>query len=393
MKIVADPNITLVREAFSDFGELILIPGREWTAALVQAADILLVRSVTHVNAALLHNSRVRFVGSATSGIDHIDQDYLKQQDITFACAPGSNANSVAEYVLSALVVLSEQRVCDLADLCVAIIGYGHVGKRIAQLLETLGMRWIANDPPLQQQGGDSALIDLGEALQIADVVSLHVPLTRDTPFPTHRLLDAAKLKSMKLDSILINTARGGVVHEEALLDVLQTRPEMTAVIDCWEHEPNINQELLSRVALGTPHIAGYSYDGKVAATLALYRSVCRFFGKTPDWQPAVSMPMPCPLDSASTDQVAIRQAVMAAYDIRRDSAALKTLQDLPRANRAAAFDRLRADYPERREFRQLKLTLPANSTGLATKLRGLGFQLNETESTVARANVGVSHE
>ena len=375
MRIIADPNIAYVRDAFAALGELRLASGRDWTPEIARDADLLLVRSVTRVDAALLEGSRVRFVGTATSGVDHIDLEYLSHKGIAFAAAPGSNATAVAEYVLSAVLVLAQERGDSLTGMTAGIIGCGHVGARVTDLLGALGVECIINDPPLQELTGDVKYRTLDEALS-AHVVSLHVPLTASGSHPTVNLIGLDELTRMRNDAILINTARGGVVDEPALRTLLTRRPGMAAVIDCWCHEPDIDVELLRRAAIGTPHIAGYSDDAKLRATEMLYQSVCEFLSVPTEWQPpaaADTLRTLC-LDEAETDEDLLRRAVFACYDARDDHRALAEIDGLPLAERGQHFDALRAHYRTRREFSAVEVLAPSDRPAFRALLRALGF-------------------
>jgi len=375
MRIIADPNIAYVRDAFAALGDLCVVPGRDWTPEIARAADLLLVRSVTRVDAALLEASRVRFVGTATSGVDHIDLEYLSHKGIAFAAAPGSNATAVAEYVLSALLILAEQRGAVLKGMTAGIIGCGQVGARVTDFLGALGVECIINDPPLQEQTGAAKYRTLDEALS-AHVVSLHVPLTASGSHPTVNLIGLDELTRMRNDAILINTARGGVLDEPALRTLLTRRPGMAAVIDCWCHEPDIDVELLQRAAIGTPHIAGYSDDAKLRATEMLYRAVCEFLSVPTEWQPpaaADTLRTLC-LDEAETDEDFLRQAVFACYDARDDHRALAEIDGLPLAERGQHFDALRAHYRTRREFSAVEVLAPSDRPAFRALLRALGF-------------------
>ena len=230
-KIIADPNIPLL-EKFEGIGNIVRVPGREWTNDLVDDADILLTRSVTKVDAKLLNNSRVKFIGTATSGFDHVDTEYLEQQGVHFSYCPGSNANSVAEYVLSALFAVASPDQ-SLQAMSVGIIGCGYVGSRVAELLQVVGITTILNDPPLKVETGSDQYRSLEEALS-ADIVTLHTPLTSEGKYPTQGLIADQQLQQMKPDVIFINAARGGVVDETALLKRIEKLPQMKTVIDCW---------------------------------------------------------------------------------------------------------------------------------------------------------------
>ncbi len=368
LNIVADQNITQVDRAFQGWGRVRLVAGRGLRAADIGGADLLLVRSVTRVDAALLEGGRVRFIGSATSGVDHVDLPYLQERGIAFAHAPGSNAVAVAEYVLAAICHWAGRKDRGLAGLRAAVIGCGRVGGRIAAFLEAMGVICLRNDPPLRETTGDPRYLELDAVLD-ADIVTLHVPLTRDGPHPTWRLLHAGNLPRLKDDALLINTARGGVIDEAALLSLLARRRGMEAVIDCWEGEPDIDTALVSRALIATPHIAGYSHDGKLRATQQVYEAACRHFNRPRLWRPA--LPPPPALTAGAT----VSETVLNCYDPAHDSAALKRMLELPASVRAACFDRLRRDYPVRREFPAHRFTPPGPAAGTAPALRALGFR------------------
>lgn len=380
MKIVADENIPCVQQAFASLGEVLLLPGRSMQAAQVRDADILLVRSVTRVDASLLQGSSVRFVGSATIGFDHVDRDYLQQQDIGFATAPGSNATSAAEYVVSALMVLSGQQGFELAGKTVGIIGCGNVGSRVRDRLAALGMTCLVNDPPLQASAGHDEFVALDEVLQ-ADIVTLHVPLTTSAPHPTLHLLDASALDRLKPGAILINTSRGAVVDNRALDALLARRDDLSVVLDVWENEPSISASLLQQVDLATAHIAGYSYDGKLRGTEMIYRAACDYFDEPLQWRAADELQRAASIDLRAHDAgdvlAVTRAAVVACYDVRQDDARLRETLSLPATERALAFDRLRKDYPLRREFSESTLLLHEPAGALGQLLSALGFDVD----------------
>lgn len=337
MKIVADPNIPFVREAFGALGEITFAPGREIRPATVRDADILLVRSVTPVNAALLDGSRVKFVATATIGTDHIDTGYISLKGIGFASAAGSNANSVAEYVVAALLELAHRHKFRLREKTLGVIGVGNIGSRVVRYAQALGMRVVQNDPPRQRAEHLPDFVALDELIVKADIVTLHVPLDDST----HHLLQHDNLRSF----ILLNTARGPVVDNKVLLKAIDGERIGAVVLDVWENEPNISPELLDVVEIGTPHIAGYSLDGKVNGVRMIYEAASRHFDIAPVWQPALP---PVPLIPASVNrgedaEDALRRIVRHFYDITAAAAVL-------RAN-VRDFDKLRAEYPVRREF------------------------------------------
>ena len=372
-KIIADPNIPLL-DRFEAIGNVVRVPGREWTNDLVQDADILLTRSVTKVNADLLQNSNVKFVGTATSGFDHVDTDYLDQQGICFSYCPGSNANSVAEYVISTLLAVTSPEQ-SLEGMSAGIIGCGHVGGRVSELLRVIGITTILNDPPLKDQTGSDQYRSLEEALS-ADIVTLHTPLTVEGQYPTKKLIADQQLQIMKPDVILINAARGGVVDEAALLNRMTANPQMKTVIDCWENEPAVNHHLLSSVTLGTPHIAGYSYDGKVKATKMLYESLCDFLGCESGWRDSEGLMKQFDQDESNDDLSLLRNLVFSCYDIRIDDQEMKKSLQLSSAEAEMAFDRLRKDYRVRNEFDKTSV----QSAGDYAVLKALGFQIKSAE-------------
>lgn len=373
MKIVADPNIPFVQEAFGPLGDVRSVPGREITADAVREADVLLVRSVTPVNAALLEGSRVKFVATATIGVDHIDQPYLSQKGIGFASAQGSNANSVAEYVVTAMLEMAQRQKFRLRHKTLGVIGVGHVGSRVVRHAEALGMRVLQNDPPREQKEGRKHFIGFDQVLAEADIITLHVPLTREGQDATFHLFDKSKLAVLELRKpILINTSRGAVVDNKALLKAIDGEWVRGVVLDVWESEPNISPELLDVVDVGTPHIAGYSFDGKVNGTRLIYGAACKFFDIKSAWEPVLPPP-PVPrieltVSSGEDDEEVIRRVVRRVYDIHADDVALR--------KNVRMFDKLRAEYPVRREFFNTELALCGADERLCAKFAALGFKM-----------------
>ncbi|MBI2380015.1 MAG: 4-phosphoerythronate dehydrogenase [Gammaproteobacteria bacterium] len=348
MLILADENMPLAAELFGRHGEVRLKAGRSMTPADVAHADALLVRSVTRVDAALLAGSPLRFVGSATIGMDHLDLPWLEGQGIAYANAPGCNAEAVAEYVLASLLVLAERDGWRLEDKSLAIVGVGHVGRALRRKLAALGLRLVLVDPFRAEH--ETGFSPLDEALA-CDIVSLHVPLTKTGPHPTWHLFDAARIAALKPGAILINAARGAVVDNQALKAALKAKQRLSVVLDVFENEPRIDAELVPLLDLATPHIAGYSLDGKLRGSLMVYAAFCRHFGipaVTPELA-ELDMPALPAVHSAS-----LAQAVWACYDPRRDDADLRA--SLAEPEPALAFDRLRKNYPPRREFPALEV-------------------------------------
>ncbi|NOY83717.1 MAG: 4-phosphoerythronate dehydrogenase, partial [Nitrospirae bacterium] len=283
MKIVVDENIPFAQEAFGRLGEVLALSGRAISCEMIQDATILVVRSVTPVNAALLQGSAVQFVGTATAGCDHIDQDYLRHNKILFASAAGSNANSVAEYVISALFLRASKRREVLRGKTLGIIGVGHVGSLLKLKAEAIGMIPILNDPPLQRESGKSEYRSLQETCE-ADFISLHVPLNDVGEDSTRNLLNEDRLRRINPKTVIINTARGEVIDPVPFLNQLEKKQLARPILDVWSNEPSINWALLEKVEIGTPHIAGYSLDGKVAGVQMVYESACAALGVMPSW-------------------------------------------------------------------------------------------------------------
>ena len=379
MKVVADENIPYVREAFATLGDVSTRPGREISAADVAAARILLVRSVTQVDESLLAHSKLRFVASATIGTDHIDLDYLRARAIGFANAPGCNATSAAEYVISALHVLAARHDLRLHGKTAGIVGCGNVGSRVQARLEALGMQCLINDPPRAATEGNAGFASLDD-IAGCDIVTVHVPLTRGGDHPTWHLLSDAFLSQLKPGAILINAARGPAVDNTALSRLLDARPDLHVVLDVWEGEPAIDTGLLHKVELATPHIAGYSIDGKLRGTEMILQAACRYFGVSSTWTAEPCLPAPAhgPVHAGDNPQpeVIVRRAVLTAYDVRDDDADLRATAALTPMERASAFDNLRKNYPVRREFNATTVMLQGTSGPLAATLAGLGFRV-----------------
>ncbi len=373
LSIVADRQILLAEETFSRFGEVELVDGRSINQSTIMNADVLLIRSVTKVDESLLKNSKVGFVGSATSGIDHIDTDYLKQSNISFVHAPGSNARSVAEYVLSSLFATAEFNNLDLTKKSVGIIGCGQVGSRVKRFLESLGVQCFLNDPPLAEHGLTESFVELERILE-ADIITLHVPLTTEGKYPTSGLVDKPFLDRLKADVVLINTSRGEVVDESALLSFKETNPQSTLILDVWCGEPEININLLQQTFIGTPHIAGYSYDGKLKATNILAEALLT---ETKDIADTAQILTSEPITDAIeyNDETAVQLAVMQTYDVRSDAIALRELMSMPSGERGDYFDSLRKNYPIRREFTDRKINTKNLNKEMKQCLLELGFK------------------
>ena len=392
MLIVADENIPLVQEAFGTLGQVVTLPGRSITADVLKQtkAEVLIVRSVTGVGPELLRGSSVRFVGTATIGTDHLALSFLKKEKIGFASAPGCNANSVAEYVIAALLFLARAKGFSFEGKSLGVIGVGNVGSRVVTKAQALGMKVLLNDPPLARSTRELRYLPL-EALMDADFLTLHVPLTMEGLDATYQMVNEDFLARMRPDSILINTSRGLVVDEKALKVILRNGRIAAAVLDVWEHEPSIDVRLLGLVTLGTPHIAGYSLDGKVNGTFMVYQALCQYSGLQPQWRPAEVLSNqkqpPLSLDNVPQDIEEVERTkqvedvvgglVRQLYDIQKDDANLRKTTELNAEERGAYFDRLRKEYPVRREFHSVGVKLSQHDKKLSGILKALGFRIS----------------
>jgi len=388
VKIVADQNIPFVKECFSSLGEVYVCSGRQITPEVVRDADLLLVRSITPVNEALLAGSRVRFVATATIGTDHVDTDYLQRAQIAFASAPGSNANSVAEYVAAALLLIAKRRRFTLEGKRIGIIGVGNVGSRVDVKCRALGMETVLNDPPLARITGDRKYRPLEEALA-CDIITLHTPLTEDGPDATYHLADEIFFSALRKGAVFLNTARGGVMETAALKKAMETGKTSAVILDVWENEPTPDPWLVRHVDISTPHIAGYSFDGKVNGLLMIYRAACKFLNVEPqhtekDFLPPPAVPQieitPEQIQSAA-EEVLLHEIVQQVYPIGRDDFNMREILQVPAEQQGAFFDRLRRDYPVRREFQNTLVKLPKGADTLAAKLAGIGFQVEMEKS------------
>lgn len=380
MRILADENIPLVDAFFAEFGDIHRMPGRRINRAALEQADVLLVRSVTRVDRELLEGSRVRFVGTCTIGTDHLDLDYFAEAGIAWASAPGCNARGVVDYVLGSLLALAEGEGVDLSSRCYGVVGAGEVGGRLVEVLRGLGWDVKVCDPPRQTREA-CGFVSLDEIIETCDVISLHTPLILDGAHATFHLLDQARLERLRAGSWLINASRGAVVDNTALRNQLAQRQDIQAVLDVWEDEPHVNVELAELCWIATPHIAGYSLDGKLRGTAQIYQAFCASKGLVPKLELAALMPS-APLrglsfaDTASADEL-LATVCRAVYDPRRDDAAFRRTLGGDDEQRRMGFDQLRKDYPPRREIDGLEMDV-AGQASLEQVVRALGARLRQ---------------
>ena len=382
IKIIADTNIPFVSECFISLGQVQTLPGREITPQVIADADALLVRSITQVNEKLLKDTNIQFVGTATIGLEHIDTEYLAEKNIGFASAPGSNANSVAEYIVTALLSVAAKNKIKLEGKSIGIVGVGNVGSRVEQKVRAMGMQPYLNDPPLQRKTNDKKYLPLTELFN-CDFITLHTPLTFDGIDKTFHLADEQFFDSLKTGSGLINTSRGGVVDTAALKIAIESGKLGPVILDVWENEPNIDIELLRILSLSTPHIAGYSFDGKVAGMIMIYDALCKHFNLEPkhsieDFLPDPEVPE-IQLDTKSPDeQEIIRQTVQQVYVINRDDFNTREIAMVPEPDRGRFFDDLRKNYPVRREFQNTTIIIKNSNSKITRTLEAIGFKIKE---------------
>jgi erythronate-4-phosphate dehydrogenase len=376
MKLIVDENIAFAKEAFSNFGNLKLLNGRSITNNEVKDADVLIVRSITQVDSELLKNSKVKFIGTTTIGTDHIDLDYLESNKIKFADAKGSNADSVAEYVFTALLNVASEENISLKEKTIGVVGVGNIGSRVVKLAESLGMIVLKNDPPLERKGVGKNYVPLDEIIK-ADIITLHVPFTLEGVDKTYHLLNKENLKKIKSEALIINTARGSVINNDALLKESSVR-NFKLILDVWEDEPSINIRLMEETKVGTAHIAGYSFEGKVNGTKMIYDSFCKYYNIEPTWKPELpkiektDLRMP----EGKTDEEKLYRLFSSIYDIEIDDSRLRNITNYKPNEQAGYFDRLRKEYSVRREFSNYTVHLSDTETHFKTILENFRFKV-----------------
>lgn len=376
MKIVADQNIPFVKEAYSDFGEVVAVSGRSIDRKIIADADMLLVRSVTPVTAELLAGSSIKFVATATIGIEHIDRACLEKNGIGFAYAPCSNAASVAEYVIAAILLMAKKAGRRPSDMVLGIIGVGNIGSRLQVCAETMGMRCLLNDPPkkrMLKSGGD-LYRPIEEVLGRSDIVSLHVPLETGGSNPTYHLVDDAFLQRMKQGAVLINTSRGKIMNDDSLKKYHAKLGGL--VFDVWNNEPHIDPALCALADIATPHIAGYSFDGKINGAVMIYQSACAFFRMLPRWNYREILQEKGGMIDCAGCPEPVYDAILKTVPILRDSSFLKKTVFIAAEERGTCFETLRTTYPKRLEFTHFSVACDKSREQEAAILSKLGFEV-----------------
>lgn len=372
MKIVIDDKIPYIQGAFEGVAEVIYLPGSKTTAEVVKDADAIVTRTRTRCNEKLLAGSSVKFIATATIGYDHIDTDYCDAAGISWTNAPGCNSKSVEQYIASTLMVLAGRKNIQLKDLCIGVVGVGNVGTKVAKVCNLLGMTVLLNDPPRERAEGSAAFVSLQQVMNEADIITLHVPLNMKGEDATYHMANNNFLSALKKKPVLINSCRGEVVETIAVKYGLKTGQIAGFVCDCWENEPDIDLDLLALTELATPHIAGYSKDGKATGTQISVQAINDFFTLgLNNWQPSgVELPVNPIIElngEGLSEQEIISKVILHTYDIRND--------DLNFRNNTTLFEQLRGDYPTRREFPAFTIKAKNVESKTLGILKELGFK------------------
>jgi len=373
MKFIIDDKIPYIKGVLEPFGEVVYLSGPKTTPEIVVDADAIITRTRTICNQHLLEGSSVKFIATATIGYDHIDTDYCAKAGIQWTNAPGCNSKSVEQYIASALFVLAQKKGFHLKGKTIGVVGVGQVGSKVAHVCKLLGMKVLLNDPPRERAEGTEQFCCLSKIMQEADFITLHVPLNLKGIDSTYHLANTHFFKALERKPIVINSCRGEVLDTLSAKSALKDGLISGLVVDCWENEPDIDNELLNLVDLATPHIAGYSKDGKANGTSMSIQAVSRFFGLGIDHWHAQQVELPenttIELDGLDhTEEEILGKAVLSTYDIRTDDGALHINPE--------QFEKLRGDYPVRREYPVY--TIHAKNVNLKSikTLRTFGFQI-----------------
>lgn len=373
MKIIIDDKIPYIRGAFEQVAEVIYLPGNKTTPEIVKDADAIITRTRTICNENLLKGSSVKFIATATIGFDHIDTEYCRQAGIEWKNAPGCNAESVNQYISSALFSWSMRKREDLAGKIIGIVGVGQVGSRVAKTCETIGMKVMLNDPPRERHEGSGKFVPLKTIQEEADIITFHVPLEMSGLDTTFHMVNKEFLLNLRKKPLIINSCRGEVFNSEDVLNTIKSGNVSGAIIDCWENEPEIKLELLKAVDFGTPHIAGYSKDGKANGTKMSVQAVSKFFNLgLNDWQPEKVETPENPVFEIDGNQrreySVLAEAILSTYNIENDDEALR--------EKPGNFEKLRGDYPVRREFDSYNVKVKNVEKETMIKLEKLGFKI-----------------
>jgi erythronate-4-phosphate dehydrogenase len=379
MIIALDQALPYREKAFSEFGDIRSFSGRDVRPEELRDVDALIVRTITGINAPLLEGSRVRFVGSASAGFDHVDRTYLDKRKIHFFYAAGCNADAVAEYVMTALHHVAGRREWNLKRKSLAVIGVGNVGSRVAKKAGAIGMEVLLCDPPLRDRTGEARYLPL-ESVREADILTLHVPFEENGPYPTWHMVNRSFIDRLRPDQFIVNSSRGEVIDNRELKYALIEKRIAGVVLDVWEGEPYYDRALLASVDIGTPHVAGITLDAKIKAIDMIREDFCGFFGhRTPPslYRDIIqgTAPVLYP-DRDNTHDAIVASVLRKAYDIEKDHEDLKSSGPVIPDQNVTAFDRLRNTHPLRLEFPNHTVKLSGRQGVAATTLAGLGFNI-----------------
>jgi len=373
MKIVADDKIPALKGVFEPYAKVNYLPGKEISKEDLKDADALIVRTRTKCNEALLKNSKVRLVTTATIGTDHMDLDWLNKAGIKWYNAPGCNSGSVRQYLASILANLIIEGMVPTKKT-IGIVGVGMVGAKVAQIATALGFKVLLNDPPRQRKENSNIFCDLPYLLKNSDIITFHTPLNKDGQDASYHLFNKDSIPLLKTNAIIINSSRGEICQTQALIEGLKKGIIARIVLDVWENEPNIHPQLHKKVWLGTPHIAGYSVDGKANGTIKTVHAIAKEFSiPLTNWQPK-SLPLPKKstiklTENQEPDYLIAAKAILKTYDIKQDDEKLRM--------NPGDFEKLRGEYPPRREF-HIWTIIPHSNTNKKTieMLKDIGFKI-----------------
>lgn len=373
MKIVADDKIPFLKGVLEPHAEVIYIPGKEINREILKDSDALLIRTRTKCTENLLEGTNVRFIGTATIGFDHIDTHYCNKNGISWTNAPGCNSSSVQQYIAAALLRISSEFHFNLKDKTLGIIGVGNVGSKVEKFARTIGMKVLLNDPPRARLEGKKKIHSLNPVLSESDIVTVHVPLNVVGEDYTYHLFNEERFKKMKKGAWIINSSRGEVTDTNVLKKVLNSGKLGGVVQDVWENEPDIDLELMHQVFIATPHIAGYSTDGKANGTAMVVNSLYKYFNlSSENWYPE-NIPVPAFPDilidcNGKSEEEIISEAVNHTYNIDEDNAKLRLSPP--------DFEKQRGDYPLRREFTSYSIDLKGGTEKVRLILETIGFKI-----------------
>jgi erythronate-4-phosphate dehydrogenase len=373
LKIIVDDKIPFLKGVLEPYADMVYVPGKQITAELAKDADALLIRTRTKCTKELLEGSKVSFIGTATIGYDHIDTGYCEKSKVKWTNAPGCNSCSVQQYIISALLKMASESGFSLTDKTLGIVGVGNVGSKVEKTALLLGMKVLVCDPPRARKEGSDKFIGFDAILHQADIITAHIPLSFEGEDKTFHLFNDKTLGMMKKGAWFINSSRGEVADTSALKKVLNSGSLSGALLDVWENEPDIDHELLESAFLATPHIAGYSTDGKANGTAMVVHSLSGFFDlPLKGWYPPE---VPLPEDTlieidgtAKTDQDIIKEAVFHTYNISDDDGKFRLSP--------GDFEKQRGEYPLRREFTSYTVNLKGGTKKVREILEGMGFSV-----------------